>query len=169
MATNFDALSELATQGFFAKSVRKRAVIVITDGESAAFDPRSLAGALAANGIHLALVRVGDGADRVRRADGSPEANYRPDPQGARVSIGDLAAAAKAPTGSAAGPALARALGTGPTSVVGLEPRTRTLAPLPALLALLPLAFLLASALPAQLLRRVTFSRMVVSSRGTRR
>ena len=86
-----------------------------------------------------------------------PEANFRPDPRGARVAISELATAAKAPTGASAATALVHALGPGPTSVVGLEPHTRTLAPLPALLALLPLAFLLANTLPPQLLRRVTF------------
>ena len=34
MATTFDALQQLATAGFFPHSVRKRAVILITDGES---------------------------------------------------------------------------------------------------------------------------------------
>jgi von Willebrand factor type A domain len=167
VATNLGALTQIATQGYFPRSARKRAVIVITDGESAPFDPRGVAGSFSANGIRLALVRVGDGSDRVRRPNGSPEANFRPDPRGARVAIGELAAAAKAPTGESAATALARALGPGPTSIVGLEPHTRTLAPLPALLALLPLAFLLAKTLSPRLLRRVTFWHEVASSRRT--
>jgi hypothetical protein len=164
VATNFGALEQVASQGFFPRSVHKRAVILVTDGESAPFDPRSVASAFAAQGIRLGLVRIGDGTDRVRRPNGTPEANYRPDPAGARVAVGRLAAAAGAPIGPAAGRALARALGPGPSSVVGLQPRTRTLAPLPALLALVPLAFLLGNSLPLRRLRGVTFWRPVASS-----
>jgi hypothetical protein len=164
VATTFDALQQVATQGFFTPSARKRAVIVVTDGESRPFDPRAVAGALAAQGIRLGLVQVGSGSDRVRRPDGTPEANFRPDPQGARLSIGRLAAAAQAATGPGAGAVLARSLGPGPSSVIGLEPRTRTLAPLPALLALAPLALLLWGGAAPWPLRGVTFGRPVASS-----
>ncbi len=164
VATNFGALGQIASQGFFPRSVRKRAVILVTDGESGPFDPRSVAREFAAHGIRLGIVRVGGGADRVRRPNGTPEANYRPDPRGARVAVGELAAAAQAPTGPAVGRALAHALGPGPSSVVGVQPRTRTLAPLAALLALLPLAFLLRNSLPPRRLRGVTFRQPVGSS-----
>jgi uncharacterized protein (DUF58 family) len=164
VATTLDALQQVATQGFFAPGVRKRAVIVVTDGESRPFDPRAIASALAAHGIRLGLVRVGSGGDRVRRPDGTPEANFRPDPQGARLSVSRLAAAAQAPTGPGAGAVLARSLGPGPSSVIGLEPRTRTLAPLAALLALVPLGLLLWGVGAQQLLRGVTFGRPVASS-----
>ncbi|MCW2965886.1 MAG: hypothetical protein JWO17_3138 [Actinomycetia bacterium] len=168
VATTFDALQQVATEGFFAPGARKRAVIVVTDGESRPFDPRTVASALAAHGIRLGLVRVGSGADRVRRPDGTPEANFRPDPQGARLSISRLAAAAQAPTGPGAGAVLARSLGSGPSSVIGLQPRTRTLAPLPALLALVPLVLLLGGGSARRLLRGVTFGRPVASSRRAR-
>jgi hypothetical protein len=164
VATTFDALQQVATQGFFAPGVRKRAVIVVTDAESKPFDPRAVASALAAHGIRLGLVRVGSGSDRVRRPDGTPEANFRPDLQGARLSISRLAAAAQAPTGPGAGAILARSLGPGPSNVIGLEPRTRTLAPLAALLALVPLALVFWGRGAQQLLRGVTFGRPVASS-----
>ena len=73
---------------------------LVTDGESRPFDPTGVARSLGASGIQLALVRVGDGADRVWRPDGKPEANFRPDPRGAALSIGRLASAAHAPDGS---------------------------------------------------------------------
>jgi hypothetical protein len=163
VATTLDALRQIATEGFFPQRVRKRAVVVVTDGESRPFDPRLVARVLGAHGIRLALVRVGDGADRVRRPDGTPEANFRPDPAGARLSISELAAAAQAPTGPTAPQLLARALGSGPSNVVGVQPRTRTLAPLPALLALLPLALLLWGGALPRLLRGVTFTAPVSS------
>jgi hypothetical protein len=164
VATTFDALQQIATEGLFGPGVRKRAVIVVTDGESRPFDPRVVASTLAAHGIRLGFVRVGSGADRVRRPDGTAEANFRPDPQGARLSIGRLGGAAQAPTGPGSGAVLARSLGSGPSSVIGLQPRTRTLAPLPALLALVPLALLLSGGAAERLLRGVTFARPVASS-----
>lgn len=140
-ATSFDALSTLATDGFFPPATHRRAVVLITDGESRAFDPATLAETLAGQGVHLAVVRVGDGGDRVWRSDGKPEAAYRPDPAGARESVARLRAA----TGSTADPVgtVRDALGTGPTTVVGVEPRSRTLSPFVAALALIPLLFVL--------------------------
>ena len=169
VATTFDALRALATQGFFPQSVRKRAVIVVTDGESRPFDPAGVAQTLGSNGIRLALVRVGTGADRVWRPNGKPEANFRPDPRGATVSLGRLAGAAHAPTGAGSATTLARALGTGPSAVVGVQPKTRSLAPLPALLALVPLALLLGAGISPWQLRRVTFRRPVPGAGEGRR
>jgi Ca-activated chloride channel family protein len=94
VATTFDALRQVATQGFFAQTVRKRAIVLVTDGESRAFDP-------------------------------------------------DL---------------VARSLGSGPSAVVGVQPRTRALSPIPALLALLPLALLLGAGAARDQLRGVTFA-----------
>jgi hypothetical protein len=157
VATTFDALQQVATAGFFPDSVRKRALIVITDGESRSFDPVGVARSLADHGIRLALVRVGGGDDRVLRPDGTPEANFRPDPKQARTNISRLATAAEAPTGPRSAQALAAALGTGPSNVVGVRPHLQTLAPLVALLALVPLAFLLWGGILPGLLRGVTF------------
>ncbi len=143
VATTFDALSSLGTQGFFPDSVRKRVVLLLTDGESAPFDPGAVAGALAHAGIALVVDRVGSGADRVWRQNGTAEANYRPDPAGARASVAQLASAAHGTTTNDPAAALRRALGAGPTEVVGQTTQTRTLAPYLALLALVPLALLL--------------------------
>jgi VWA domain-containing protein len=164
VATTFDALRAFGTQGFFPQSVRKRAVILVTDGESRPFDPGGVAQTLGSNGIQLAVVRVGSGADRVWRADGKPEANFRPDPRGAGIALGRLATAAHAPSGADAGSVIRRALGSGPSAVVGVQPKTRSLAPLPAILALVPLAFLLGTPSRRQL-RDVTFSRSVRAAR----
>jgi hypothetical protein len=143
VATTFDALTSLATQGFFPSSVEKRAVLLVTDGESRAFDPGAVAGALRQAHITLAVARVGSGADRVWHPDGTPEANYRPDPAGAKASIGQLRAALGEAPNADPEALLARALGRGPTRIVGTIVHTRTLAPFVALLALLPLLALL--------------------------
>jgi len=167
VATTFDALTSLATQGFFRPSVRHRSVVLITDGESRAFDPAGTADVLRSHGITLSVVRVGDGADRIWRPDGKPEAAYRPDPAGARLNVARLARAAGTTPGADPATLVRDASGSGPTSVVGVEPRSRTLAPLFAALALVPLALLLGGDVSAGWLRRVTFwRRKVANPRG---
>jgi hypothetical protein len=165
VATTFDALGAVATQGFFTPSAKRRAIVLVTDGESRPFDPAGVAATLGAHGIKLAVLRVGDGSDRVWRPDGRPEANFQPDPGSATLSVHRLAAAAEVPAGSGSVAAVARALGSGPSTVVGVQPRTRTLAPLPALLALVPLVLLLGAGAAREQLRGVTFSRHVPGTR----
>jgi Mg-chelatase subunit ChlD len=158
VATTFDALTALATQGFFRPSVHKRAVVLITDGESRAFDPAGIADVLRSHGTALSVIRVGDGSDRVWRSDGKPEPNFRPDPAGARLNVARLARAAGVAPGADPASVVHRAVGSGPTSVVGVAPRSRTLAPYFAALALLPLVLLLGRSSPGWL-RGVTFWR----------
>lgn len=143
VATTFDALSALATQGFFPDGVHKRAVVVVTDGESAPFDPAAVASALAHHGVRLVVVRVGTGADRVWTQDGSPEPDYRPDPAGAQLAVASLEAALGDRDTSDPAAFARAAVGSGPSVRAGMELRTRTLAPVPALLALVPLLLLL--------------------------
>src|SRR5438067_200188 len=156
VATTFDALTQPATEGFFAPSAPRRALVVITDGESRPFDPSTIADTLQSHRIALALVRVGAAGDRVW--DGTrPESNFRPDPAGARLSVARLAEAVGESPSADPATVAARAVGSGPTSVVGVEPRDRTLSPILAALALLPLAFLLHPGISGKWLRGVTF------------
>lgn len=139
-ATTFDALSALGTQGFFPDTVRKRVVIVVTDGESAPFDPAAVASSLLDRGVRLDLVHVGGGADRVWAANGRPEAAYRPDPAGARRSIASLDDALGQRASENPATFVRRAIGTGPTATITLTLRERTLAFVPAVVALVLLA-----------------------------
>lgn len=139
-ATTFDALSALGTQGFFPDTIRKRVVIVVTDGESAPFDPAAVASSLLGHGVRLDIVRVGGGADRVWAANGKPEAAYRPDPAGARRSIASLDEAL-GPRASGDPASFVRSvIGTGPTATITLTLRERTLAFMPVAVALVLLA-----------------------------
>jgi hypothetical protein len=165
VATTFGALSALATQGFFPRSVAHRAVVLVTDAESRPFDPGSLAAALRSHGIQLAIVRVGSGVDRVWKPDGTPEANFRPDPAGARLTVERMDEAMHISPGSSAASVVAAALGQGPTKVVGVGPHTRTLAPIPALLALLAIGVLLTPGALGGLLRGVTFRHQGIEAR----
>jgi hypothetical protein len=151
VATTFGALGSIGTQGFFPDTVRRRAVILVTDGESRPFGAAAVGQALTGRGIALAIVRVGAASDRVYGPNGTPEANYRPDPAGSAASIAQLSSAVHEPVGADPVSVVERALRTGPTRIVGSTTRTRTLAPIPALLALVPLLVLLAPGLPRRL------------------
>jgi von Willebrand factor type A domain len=157
VATTFDALTQTATEGFFAPAAPRRAAVVITDGESRPFDPATIADSLQSRRIALAVVRVGDARDRVW--DGNrAEANFRPDTAAARLNVARLLEAVGTAAGADPAAAVARAVGRGPTGVVGVEPRDRALAPILVVLALVPLAVLLGSIVSVRWLRRVTFS-----------
>jgi len=136
VATTFDALTSLATNGFFPDNVQKRVVVVLTDGESVPFDPSAVAASLAHHGVRLKVIRIGSGRDRVWTPSGKPEARYRPDPAGARFDVARLESALGNPAGQSASAFIRSAVGSGPSASVGVRPHTATLAPVPAVLAL---------------------------------
>jgi von Willebrand factor type A domain len=150
VATNFDALESLATSGFFPDGVHKRAVVLVTDGESAPFDAGSIASTLLSHGVRLIVIRVGDGRDRVWTPTGKPEAGYRPDPAGARRSVADLESALGDRRGESAAAFVRRAVGIGPSAPVGVQTRTVTLAPVPAVVALVLLILIFRPSPPAR-------------------
>ena len=146
-ATTLAPLSELATQGYYSASARRRLLVVMTDGESRSYDVGEVGRALRAGpGVSLILVHFWSPGERVYRSSGRPEAAYLPHEE-SRRELDRLAAAA----GGASfdedelGAAETRArdeLGSGPTASQGIRPRTIPLAPYVAAAALLPLALL---------------------------
>jgi hypothetical protein len=144
VATGFAALAELRTAGFYSRAQTRRALLLITDGESVPFDAAALAHTLAVRPqIHVVVVRVGGAGDRLRTASGQAGGIYRPDPAGARRAVSQLVDATKGRsfTGSAAGVAasLRSEIGTGTTLRVAAEPETRSLAVFVVLLSVVPL------------------------------
>lgn len=140
-ATTFTALDAIPESGFFATTAKRRAIVLLTDGESSPFDPGALGRSLARTGV--VVVRFWSAGESVFGPSGRPEPAYRPDPA-APAALDALAAA----TGGRAfgegdlGAAEARLrtlLGTGPTTpVVGRTHRETALAPFVALAALAP-------------------------------
>ena len=93
-ATTFDALSAIARDGFFQRSVQRRTCVLVSDGETRSYSTAPVAEALAGpRGCRLLVVRVGGRRDRVFGADGTPEAGYAPDPAAA-ANAQQLASAA---------------------------------------------------------------------------
>lgn len=160
VATSFGALAALQRADFFTKQQTHRALLLVSDGESSSFDGAALARALSARpAVHLFVVRVGGGGDRLYASDGRPGGRYRADPAGAARAISQLTTATGGTAfASSAGVASAirQALGPGPTTRVQQSPSTRTLAPVVALASLLPLLLVLAVSATLSATRRVT-------------
>jgi hypothetical protein len=139
VASTFDALRRLAGGGYFAPAARTRLCVLLTDGESRPFAGGALAASVgSARGCRLLVVRVGGAGERVYGADGTPEPEYRPD----AAAASQVDALARAVGGAAfleedvgaAGAALTRFAGRGPTSSVGRVGQRTSLAVYPALL-----------------------------------
>jgi hypothetical protein len=148
-ATAFTALSALGTEGFFTAAQRRRAVVLLTDGESQPFDAGAVAQALRAP---VVVERIWDRADRISTGF-RIDASYRPDPQSATLAA-DLASATGGRVASSPGAAAAearRALGTGASRPLPSGVRRTPLAPWVALVAVAPLGLLLRRRLLASL------------------
>ena len=78
--TNLEALSAVATHGFYSPTARRRLLVVVTDGESLPGARARLAPLFTrAPGISSVFVHVWDRDERVFRGR-TPEPGYRPDP-----------------------------------------------------------------------------------------
>jgi hypothetical protein len=143
--TALDALGVVPTLAFFSPAAKKRALVVFTDGESQPVS--TLATDFAGEPkIDVTFVRMGDTTERIWES-GVSEAAYAPDP----VAGEKLETAAAAVEGrvleegevSEAAAAVHSALGTGPTVPRRIEGNRQALMPYVALLAVLPLGFVL--------------------------
>jgi hypothetical protein len=166
-ASTLASLGAIGTQNFFPPQVRRRLVVVLTDGESRPFDASYVARALATGpGIRLVLVHIWSPHEQIFGHEGKAEAGYHVDPASGQA----LAALASASHGTAVGEhnlgaaarAAAAALGKGPSTLHGRIERTRTLAPYVTLSALVPLAVILFG---RGLLRLLAFRRPRVTAK----
>ena len=144
--TTLDALGAVPTLNFFTPAAKRRALVVFTDGESEPVTSVLSTDFARTPRIDVTLVRVGDGNDRIYES-GVAEAGYTPNPVAATLlattasltrgrvleegQVGEVAAAVR------------EALATGPTVDRRIEGNRRALMPYVALLAILPLGFVL--------------------------
>jgi hypothetical protein len=145
-ATAMQTLGDLASNGFYRPSARRRVAVVFTDGETQPLDAAVLASRLRNGSVHLLVVRLWSTADRVYDARGR-DAGYRPDPRSAQQLASLRAAgvpvlperdATRAPR------IIRRWLGSGPTAASRRETELVPLAPGAILAALVPLCFVFA-------------------------
>jgi hypothetical protein len=145
--TSLEAISAVATQGFFSPTVERRVLVVLTDGETLPGTRARLASLFRRPpGIATLFVHIWGRDERVFRGQ-TPEPGYRADPTaeellerlagqvgGEVFSEGELAQATSQ---------LSELVGSGPTVVEGQRRQDVTLAPPLAAAALLPLVLLL--------------------------
>ena len=144
--TTLDALGAVPTLNFFTPTAKRRALVVFTDGESEPVTSVLSTDFARTPRIDVTFVRIGDGEERIYES-GVAEAGYTPDPAAATLP----AAAASSTRGrvleegqvSEGPPRVREALGTGPTVDRRIEGNRRALMPYVALLAILPLGFVL--------------------------
>jgi hypothetical protein len=146
-ATSFDSLAAVATQRFFSPQAQRRAVVVLTDGESQGINAARLARAFRGPpSLNVVFVHVWGRDERVFNR-GLPEPQYRPDPE-ARTDLDGLANAtgARVFDESELDEAISRvrsSLRRGPTVTEGVRKTRMALAPYLLALAILPLGVLL--------------------------
>ena len=146
-ATSLSSLTALASQRFFSPRAQKRAVVVLTDGESQGIDAARLARFLRRPpGVSVIFVQLWSRDERVFNR-GLPEPQYRPNPA-ARSDLDRLAKATGATVfdESELDDVTARvraALGRGPVMTEGVRKTRLALAPYLLAFAILPLSVLL--------------------------
>jgi hypothetical protein len=106
LGTSFAPLSYVRGEGYFAPSAKHRLLVLLTDGESAPYDPAATAAALTQPSnaypfsglttqtdppISLVIVRVGDPSDHIYAPDATIDAAYRAEPH-AEAIVSGLAA-----------------------------------------------------------------------------
>jgi hypothetical protein len=146
-ATDFNALAKIRDLRFFSPDVKRRLVVVVTDGESVPVATARLAAVFRRPpGIDLIFVHVWDEDERVF-TQGVPEPEYEPDPSSRelleRIAVATGGALHPESSVGAAVRNARRALGSGPTAAEGQVRGRDALAPFLALAAFLPLGLLL--------------------------
>ncbi len=146
LATDYNSLGNLATNNYYRPAVRKRLLVVMSDGESRFFDEVALGRALSKGHVRVLFVHLWDAGEKIYLQRKNVDPGYRPDPQSAGAA-GRIAAAGDGEVvGEDSGVLIGKAkafLGSGPETKVR-EQRTRvSLGPYVALAALLPLGFVL--------------------------
>ena len=145
-ATALNALEGIPLRGFYAKTARKRLLVVVTDGESQDVTANLRAAYSRRPPIETLFVHVW-GADEAIYETGVPERGYRPDPASARTLASVAEQVGGRVFGERDGSELAAAaeafFGSGATRERVIAGDRRALMPYATLAALLPLGFVL--------------------------
>jgi hypothetical protein len=144
-SSSFDGLGALPRDDYFSPSADRRLIVVLTDGETRAFDVRRTAKEFGPR-YKLLFMRFWSPAERVYAPDGTPEP-YLPDAashkDGDRLARATHGATFDETQLDAAARLAREFLGSGPTRRVGNEPRPVPLAPWLLAAAFIPLGLLL--------------------------
>ena len=146
LATDYNSLADAATNDYYKPKVRRRQLVIFSDGESRFFDEVVLGRMLKQGRVRVLFVQVWDPREEIFLKGNRPDPGYRPDPQAPQ--------SAKRVTNAGSGGLIGedeRALVSKAKAFVGSGPETKlreqrtrvSLGPYVALAALLPLGFVL--------------------------
>jgi von Willebrand factor type A domain len=146
LTTDYNTLGDVATNNYYRADVRKRLLVVFSDGESRFFDEVVLGRKLEKGNVHVVFVHLWNAQEKIFLQRNNVDPGYRPDPEAAgaarriaQAGRGEVLADERTAVVGAA----KAYLGSGPHTKVR-EQRTRvSLGPYVALAALLPLGFVL--------------------------
>jgi hypothetical protein len=146
LATDYNSLGATGTNNYYRRDVRKRLLVVLSDGESRFFDEVVLAKELRKGHVHVLFVHLWDAGEKIYLQGDNVDPGYRPDPNSVSASARIADAGHGERIGEDPGTLVSQAkafLGSGPETKFR-EQRTRvSLGPYVALAALLPLGFVL--------------------------
>jgi hypothetical protein len=146
IATDFDTIGDVGTNNYYSPGVSKRVLVVFSDGESNYFDDNTLHSDFRKGNVHVVFVHLWSPDEKIYLTKNHVDPGYRPDPQsneeaqrlaadgGGEVVRGDasqLISQTKA------------FVGTGPHTTLREQHTRISLGPYVALMALLPLGFVL--------------------------
>ncbi|MFL5982915.1 MAG: hypothetical protein ACJ74D_13270 [Gaiellaceae bacterium] len=146
LTTDYNSLGTTGANNYFRPSVRKRLVVIFSDGESRFFDDQQLHKDFEQGRVRVLFVHLWEASEKIYLPGGKVDAGYRPDPQAAASAERVAAAGSGEVLGGDSGALIGSVksfVGSGPQTKVR-EQRTRvSLGPYVALAALLPLGFVL--------------------------
>jgi hypothetical protein len=146
LATDLSTLGDMATNNFYGADVTKRVLVVFSDGESKYFDDALLKKDFQQGNVHVLFVHLWAPDEKIYLTRHNVDPGYRPDPQSNQEVQRVAAAGGGEVLGESPGSLISQTksfLGSGPDTAIR-EQRTRiSLGPYVALMALLPLGFVL--------------------------
>ena len=146
LATDYSSLGDVGTNNFYGAGAAKRVLVIFSDGESKYFDDALLKKDFDKGNVHVLFVHLWGPDEKIYLGRNNVDPGYRPDPQSNQAVQRIAASGGGEVLGEDPGALVSRTkgfLGTGPQTSVR-EQRTRvSLGPYVALMALLPLGFVL--------------------------
>jgi hypothetical protein len=146
LATDYNSLADAATNEYYGANIKKRLLVIFSDGESRYFDDVVLRRSLEQGHVHVLFVQVWDPREEVFLKGSQADPGYRPDPR-ARSSAQRVATAGGGQllgeNEAAIVSAVKSFVGSGPETTLRQQRTRVSLGPYVALAALLPLGFVL--------------------------
>lgn len=146
IATDFSTIGDVGTNNYYSPAVSKRVLVVFSDGESNYFDDNTLHQDFQKGNVHVLVVHLWNPDEKIYLAKNHVDPGYRPDPQSNQEAQRLAAAGGGKVLDGDASQLISQTkafVGTGPHTTLREQHTRISLGPYVALMALLPLGFVL--------------------------